>query len=291
MDYFSLLSRDCPKTGGGVHKYLFWAACLCIETKVPDAIAFDLIRQKTRGCGRRVPLGEIQDAIRYAHQKILHHIPYKREASSPEAPRWPKVDTTKRGHIIRHGIGAADLCDLSPSEPDRSAEDFIDLLFPDDPLLCVGKSNSMFATRRRRVLRNHLERLQLIVPSSMSACRGLTKDGKWSEHCRENTGPRTHLVLDFDSGSADDHAALIWFLAQKRPLKMAVHTARRGLHGWFKTAGIPEEALLAFVEEAVSLGADPRMWWKEQFARLPGGWRDDGKAKGRQNVLYFADAV
>jgi hypothetical protein len=193
--------------------------------------------------------------------------------------------------ILKHGIGASDLCDLSPSPLDRDAEAFIDVLFPGDPLLCVGESEKVFATRRRSVLRGHFERLSHMVPNPMSARRGLTKNGTWSERTRANTGERLYLVLDFDAGDADHHAAIIWFLAQKRPLKLVMHSAHKSLHGWFKAAGVPEEALLAFMEEAVSLGADPGLWWKEHFARIPGGWRDDLKAKGRQSVLYLNDSL
>jgi hypothetical protein len=108
-----------------------------------------------------------------------------------------------------------------------------------------------------------------------------------------NTGERRYLVLDFDAGDADHHAAIIWFLAQKRPLKLVMHSANKSLHGWFKVAGLPDEALLAFMEEeeAVGLGADPGLWWKEHFARIAGGWRDDDKAKGRQSVLYVNDSL
>ena len=68
-------------------------------------------------------------------------------------------------------------------------------------------------------------------------------------------------------------------------------SANKSRHAWWKVTGIPEVALLAFMEEAVSLGADNALWWKEHMARIPGGYRDDDKAKGRQEVLYFNDAV
>jgi hypothetical protein len=39
-----------------------------------------------------------------------------------------------------------------------------------------------------------------------------------------------------------------------------------------------------FFRYAVSLGADPQLWIRSQFCRLPDGRRDNGK---RQEVVYF----
>jgi hypothetical protein len=38
------------------------------------------------------------------------------------------------------------------------------------------------------------------------------------------------------------------------------------------------------MEYAVTLGADPAMWTRSQFARMPDGLRDNGK---RQAAFYF----
>ena len=175
-----------PTAGSGVHRWIFAAACLCVEAKLPDAVAIDVIREKSRGCGRRVPFNEIRGAIKDALRKVSRGSAYRRDPSTPEAPRWPKIDAAKRDLIFKHGIGASELCELSPCCPDRSAEEFIDTLFPGNPLLCLGLSEWRFATRRRSRWVGHVERLSHIVPNPMSAKEGKTMDGRSSE--RTNVG-------------------------------------------------------------------------------------------------------
>ena len=56
----------------------------------------------------------------------------------------------------------------------------------------------------------------------MSAVTGLTKDGKESKHTLANTGPRRFLICEFDTGTADEHAAILIHLAGYAPLVCAV---------------------------------------------------------------------
>ena len=58
----------------------------------------------------------------------------------------------------------------------------------------------------------------------MTARSGLTQDGKQSAHALSITGPRRFLVVEFDQGDVDDHAALLWHLALRAPLAMVVHS-------------------------------------------------------------------
>ena len=127
--------------------------------------------------------------------------------------------------------------------------------------------------------------MQLIVPSPMSATRGTTKEGRESAHCLDNTGPRRFLVVEFDKGSFDEHAALLWHLSDFAPLATAVHSGGKSLHGWFYCQGEPEDKLRRFMSYAESLGADRATWTRSQFVRMPGGTRDGGC---RQSVFYFA---
>jgi hypothetical protein len=153
---------------------------------------------------------------------------------------------------------------------------------------------------RRKSWYGRLEDRPLIVPSPMCSQRGLTKQGKLSYHSEANTGPRRFLVVEFDSGSLDHQAALLWHLAQYAPLALVVFSGSKSAHGWFFCEGQPEDKLRRFFNFAVSLGADSRTWSRAQFVRMPDGTRSDGKAsdalaaagissvpKGRQALLYF----
>ena len=122
----------------------------------------------------------------------------------------------------------------------------------------------------------------------MRARIGRTKEGRESEHTLENTGPRRFLVVEFDKGTADDHAARLWHLAGYAPLVLVVHSGGKSLHGWFYCQKQPESALRKFMAYAVSLGADRATWTRSQFVRLPAGQRDTG---ARQSVFYFDPTV
>jgi hypothetical protein len=106
---------------------------------------------------------------------------------------------------------------------------------------------------------------------------------EWSAHTLDNTGPRRFLVVEFDSGITDHHAALLLHLANYAPLVLAVHSGGKSLHGWFYCAGQPEDKVNRFFRYAVSLGADPSTWTRSQFVRMPDGKRDDA----RQAVFFW----
>jgi hypothetical protein len=119
----------------------------------------------------------------------------------------------------------------------------------------------------------------------MSAVTGWTKDGRTSKHTLANTGPRRFLVCEFDTGTADDHAALLLHLATLAPLVCAVHSGGKSLHGWFYVHGMADERIERFFRYAVSLGADPATWTRSQFVRMPDGMRDNGK----QQTVFFVN--
>jgi hypothetical protein len=168
------------------------------------------------------------------------------------------------------------------------AEETIDALFPGNPLLCVGKSATEFATRPREVWRGRLAELSLIVPNPMKSKTGLTQDGRRSEHCMDNTGPRRFLVIEQDRSSENEQAALLHHLAGIAPMVAVVHSGGKSLHGWFYCDGRPEEELRRFMAYAVHLGADRATWPRCHFVRLPGGRRSNGN---HQEILYFAPGV
>jgi hypothetical protein len=122
----------------------------------------------------------------------------------------------------------------------------------------------------------------------MSEVWGKTKGGKKSQHTLSNTGPRRFLVVEQDSGTADEQASVLLHLAGMAPLVLAVHSGSKSIHGWFYCVGKPEERLRAFMNYAVSLGADRATWTRSQFVRMPDGTRDNGK---RQAVYFFNPEV
>jgi hypothetical protein len=91
-------------------------------------------------------------------------------------------------------------------------------------------------------------------------------------------------VIEQDTGTADEQAAVLLHLASKAPLVLALHSGGKSIHGWFYCNGQPEDHLLKFMRYAVMLGADRATWTRSQFVRMPDAIRNNGK---RQTVLFF----
>jgi hypothetical protein len=274
-----------PRAGEGVHVWLFGVARQ-LHAHLPAGEIVRLLETQVANCGRHVPRNEIVAAVQNALPCAWQ--PSGKVAPAQTASKWPALNQKQREAIIREGGGLADLWEASPirlEDNKAHTEEIIHRLFPGNPLLCCGKSNSAFATRPREDWRGQMAELALIVPSPMSAVTGLTKEGKASAHALSNTGPRRFLVCEFDTGTPDDHAALLLHLAGYAPMVCALHSGGKSLHGWFLVDGQPDEKIARFFRYAVALGADRATWTRSQFVRMPDGTRDNGQ---RQTVFFLS---
>jgi hypothetical protein len=276
-----------PKAGEGCHRWLFASARYLHAFRSPEEIA-ELLRAELHGCGRRIPERELQAAI--ADSKKVAWVPGSNKQDTIYQSAWPKFRQQKYDLIVCEGIGAYDLWESSPIRyiDDRSyTEDIIDALFPGNPWLCCGMSNTLFDSMRReswREFRGGLSKQQFIVPSPTLGAFGITKDGKQSAHCLDNTGPRHYLVIEQDRGTQDQQVAIIVHLTKHLPLALVLWSGSKSLHAWYHCKDKPEDELKKFMREAVSIGADDATWSRSQFVRIPDGLRDNGV---RQSVFYF----
>lgn len=263
-----LCLKPCPASGDGVHTWIFYAACRLIEAGLSNEEAEPEIKAlMTREPN---PVSEIADALRSA-----------RGERSRSTPRWAPVNPAAIAEIVKSGPTLVELISRS-AEPiqfgaETRSELIIDTLFPGNPWLCTGKASNQFYTAKREDWRGRLHEQSLIVPSPMSSQKGRTKQGKPSYHSEANTGPRRFLVVEFDNGTLDQQAALLWHFAKFAPLALVVFSGSRSAHSWYFCDGQPEDKLRRFFDYAVSLGADPRTWSRSQFVRLADGKRSDGK--------------
>jgi hypothetical protein len=300
-----------PRAGEGVHHWLFrLSRHLHAHLRAGEIVG--LLESRVANCGRFVPRHEIISAVQNSISCAWH--PRGNSTALKPAARetWPECSPERIEAICVEGHGLAALWESSPVriEDNRAhTEEIVARLFPGDPLLCCGRSQSKFNTEPRQAWRGELAKLQFIVPNPMTACTGLTKEGKESTHALSSTGPRRFLVVEcdfsiyardgktetkfaplirkLDRGGfsvADICAAVLLHLAQFAPLVCAVHSGGKSLHGWFFVHGQPEEAILKFFRYAVSLGADPATWTRSQFVRMPDGRRDNRK---RQTVYFL----
>jgi hypothetical protein len=280
-----------PRAGEGVHGWLFRVARQ-LHAHLPAVEIVRLLEIRVANCGRQVPRSEIVAAVQNALGCAWQ--PSGKAAQAQAVSKWAAVNQEQREAILREGCGLADLWEASPVRIEDSevhTEEIVDQLFPGNPLLCCGKSNSAFDTRPREDWRGQLAGLALIVPNPMTAATGLTKEGKESAHSLANTGTRRFLVVEFDQGTGDrhnwpdQHSALLLHLAGYAPMVCALHSGGKSMHGWFYVHGQPDAKVERFFRYAVSLGADSRLWTRSQFCRMPDGTRDNGK---RQTVFFLS---
>ena len=272
-----------PRAGEGVHDWLFKVARQ-LHAHLPAGEIVSLLEKSVGDCGRDVPRAEIVSAVQ---NSVACAWQGNKQSAPAQSAKWPGMNTKQRAAITGNSGGLSWLWELStPRIVDNAAhtEQIIDRLFPGNPLLCCGASQFHFDTKPRDDWRGQLDKLQFIVPSPMSAVAGLTKSGKESKHTLANTGARRFLICEFDTGTADEHAALLLHLGGFAPLVCAVHSGGKSLHGWFYVQGQPESKVRDFFRYAVTLGADRATWTPSQFVRMPDGTRDSGK---RQTVFFL----
>jgi hypothetical protein len=313
-----------------VHFWIFGVARNLLAHFDPKS-TYEIIRAKAASCGR--PIGELEREIivqiegastrrwqprdpkafaRSAKVPVENLLACSAPIKVPTPHPWPEPDIEAIRSIISSNILLVDLVERSPvafDDDSSHAEEISDVLFPGDPLLCVGKSKYRFATRRREVWRGHLHRLPLIVPNPMLNYFGRTAEGRLSQHTKSNTARRVYLVVEFDFAEfgrdgkttsawaqlvrewrdrdisvADACAALHLHLALRLPLVCVIHSGGKSLHGWYYVFGRRDSELRPFMNYAVSLGADHATWTRSQFVRIPDGLRENSK---RQRCYYL----
>jgi len=265
---------SCPKSGQGCHKWLFYISCKAVDEGLTDEEAEPLIRKAmTRA---PTPPSEIMDALRSA----------RREERVPSMVWNPRNETAIKEIVGKDLLpGLNKYQNFEPLSRLPQPEMWIDQLFPGNPLLCIGKTSSLFRTKPREEWRGLEKFNSLIVPSPMTAVKGRTKAGTLSEHSLDNTGPRRYLILEFDQGPELDQLKLIFHLADYGPLVLICRSGGKSLHAWFRAKDEEDLKLITFMQYGVSLGADPRTWLASQFVRLPDGTRFENK--NPQSVIYY----
>jgi hypothetical protein len=328
--FLSDLLASCPTAGSGVNPWLYQVAKQLHVHMDGNAIE-SLLRAKVKGSGRIVTDKEIHRQVECARARAFRPKDPERYAetwgepkvgvvtgdnitsSAPPAPPWPAPSLDDIRTITASGWSLYDLWESSPlrfDDGESHAEDIIDVLFPDNPLLCVGLTAYQFATRRRSTWRGRLAGCSFITPNPMLQVSGLTLDGKLSEHCKSATAARVYLVIEFDFSEfardgktptewapivrewraaglsvLDATAALHRHLSEFLPLVAAVHSGGKSLHGWYPAFNHTDRDLRLFMRAAVRLGADKQLWVRSQFTRMPDGRRENGKP---QTLYYLA---
>jgi hypothetical protein len=273
-----------PRSGEGFHRWMFRAARALWKCGRTENDIRAVLENAATTCGRQVSAREIEDALRNSQTSAFQSAHLRQQ-------HWPPVNAEQREAIIASGNGLVDLWETSPLRFEDNVphtEEIIDRLFPGNPLLCVGSAKHDCRTAPREEWRGKLASLPLLVPNPMTAKVGHNQNGEVSNRCLDNTGARRFLVVEFDTGEIDDHAALLLHLAERAPLTLVVFSGAKSLHGWFYCADVAEEKISRLFSYAVSLGADRATWTRCQLVRMPDGLRENGT---RQVVYFFNPGV
>jgi hypothetical protein len=298
---------------------LAWGFGLSVEQAWPFMLDYNS-RCEPRWCERDLLRKLYQALTHHGHTKprgyllgeaVNYYIPPSTALPKPEQA-WPRPDLAEIERIVSSGPGLVDLWEVSQVKFDDGgshAEEIIDILFPGNPLLCVGESSYKFATRRREVWRGRLASLPLIVPNPMLYGCDFTQDNEISEHTKAATARRVYQVVEFDFAERDRNgndtiwtplirkwrsngieivdacAALILHLRCRLSALVCVcFSGSKSLHAWFRVFELTPDSRRKFMRAAVRLGADRATFTRSQFVRIPDGRRDNGV---RQTCFYL----
>lgn len=265
----------------GINLWMLASARKCRNKGLSTDQAEMLIYTYNGQARRPFKANEVRRAVAKAYETELA----PSAMPKPKKEQWqPRKTATSQAKPQMKKIDQWFLMEASPMKIDDGldAECVLHHLFPDhNRLLCFGKSAFEFRTCKRGNVKD-LSKIQFIVPCYMTKRKGLTQDGKESEHCLDNCGEREYCVCDFDEPASEQHASIIWYLAKFYKLVMALSSGGKSLHAWFKISPDEEDD---FWKLAIRMGADPALMRnRSSFVRMPFGTRDTGKT---QQVFYF----
>ena len=236
-----------PRAGEGVHAWLFSVARQ-LHAHLPAVEIVNLLENRVQGCGRHVSRKEIEDAVK-------NSIPCAWQPKGNAAPVQSAVEMAgsesgaTRSHYPRQRR-AWRTCGNYPARALRTTrqhtEEIIDRLFPGNPLLCCGKSSRILTPNRAKIGAGELSALAIDCAVANVGSYRPDQRRQESKHTLANTGARRFLICEFDTGTPDEHAALLLHLGTFAPLVCAVHSGGKSLHGWFYVHGQPERKSKSF---------------------------------------------
>ena len=255
---------------GNTHYWMYYACAQCISAGMTDPEIETFLDPLL---ARPARPGELEETLQNARARIEN-------GELNTTPKWPIRD----GKLIR-AIQDTNISTWTPPPAQIDAERVIDLLFPGNPLLCIGASTTHFVTKPREEWRGTLARNSFIVPSPMTALQGRTKAGEMSAHSIDNTGSRHYLVIENDWATPEEQIKFLQHLAQYARLVVACSSGGKSIHGYFDFRDRTEDEAEKFMRYAVrTTGADPHTFGRSHFCRLPGGKRENGNL---QKILYL----
>jgi hypothetical protein len=153
--------KNCPRPGQGVNPWIFNTA-LSLTSYFEDEDIIEIL-------GAFVSCSEREREILRAVARAREIANGEEKGSSGLRALWPAVDYTMVDKIVVDcPVRLKDLRSLSPldlSTEGPRTEEILDVLYPGNPLLCLGRTVQGFWTRPREEWRGRESGFQFIVPN------------------------------------------------------------------------------------------------------------------------------
>lgn len=265
---------------GESQKTLYRDACAMTQAGISAEDQVEILTVRFDSYYRPIEPREIENAVRNASGVAV--------SAESRPPAWPTLSLKHRADAVaEYPNGLNRLRAASPvADPHKiPTTEIIDRLFSDESIVCFGtKPNNTF-TDNRKYFRGAEANLPFLIANEMSGKKGLTKDGRISNRCLTNVGPQRRLVIEYDTGTLDEQAALHLHCRDLGvKLLMVVFSGSKSLHGWFDAESLTEEERKHFLRYAALLGADRATFSPIQLVRTPNAWREKDK---KQTVEFF----
>jgi len=282
----SLAVQKAMTSGGEFHaKVMLVARFLIRESEAEqDEEIIDLLFEATqRVKRRRMTRGEIGRMVDW-----LRNRPARKYAAMPKRDA---ADPRLIERVDALNFGVAGLAARSDEIPEDGRK-VLNILYPNNPFICIGFSVSDFHTKRlSEWLKAPLDGAQYLAPNPMRAESMEKPDGSLTKKCHELVLARWYLAVEFDNGSLDQQVTRLAWLGSKRggglPLAIVTFSGSKSMHGLYRAIGTHERRLAMFYDTAISLGADPALWTPSQFTRMPQGFHHTKHE--RQEVKFLSE--
>lgn len=263
-------------------KELFRDAMGMTEAGLTFDEQYEVLERRFEGYYRKIEDREIENAIRSAMGTISGNkktrITYPEVNSelrqkAIETSEFSNVEDLRKASLVKH--------------PElMSSAAVLDRFFGHEELICMAESKQVARTETRSVFQGREEDHPFIVPNAMSATWALNSLGRPSARCNNNVGPINRVVVEFDSGTLDEQAALIGHLMQHgADVQMVLFSGGKSLHSWVDLSALDEGQRETLYRYVTAIGADKSMFIPCQLCRMPNATRKENGAK--QEVIML----
>jgi hypothetical protein len=270
---FSNVFERARKGELGLHDQMLSVAVILKNKGYPPAEAIKLMHQASELVERRSARpGEIEQVVGYVWKSPSFGTGTFKKKRSPSERNEVVIETwASRGKLEQ-------LTSATDPIPATCAEIMKELFRPEDLIFLSDTVFSKDIQSLENAIQRDLSKVQYVCPATFK-----DPDGG---RTNDNVAGRRYEVWETDDDlNFDEQVGLIIRLSQELPIKMAVKSANRSIHAWFRSAFASTEQIEKFHDLVITLGGDPAVLRSAQCVRAPWGVNDkNGKD---QQVIFW----